>query len=160
MAQAHPKNGSHRATLRDDRHACSRLERRHRRDDEGERDAVNVVRDSEAVRPLDDHVVFACDFCEMLLFDAALLASLRKACGEDDDAANLAAGAGQYRFHYGSARDREHRAVDTLGQVVDGRHAGPSADLRPLRVDEVQGTVVACVVEVGEDTRAEGSGCG
>src|ERR1019366_1397190 len=57
-------------------------------------------------------------------------------------------------------RDREHCAIDTLGQVVDGRHTGPSADLRALRVDEVQGSLVTSIVKIGKNTCAKRAGCG
>lgn len=54
------------------------------------------------------------------------------------------------RIHHGRSQDGQNGDIDAVRQRLDAEHTGPRTDGVPLRVDQVDVTVVAEPVEVGE----------
>jgi hypothetical protein len=94
-----------------------------RREHERQRHAVDEVDHAQAVRPLEDHAVFAGDVGELLLLDAPFSAALRESSGEDDDSADAAAAAGGNALKHAGARNREHGAIHSMRKRIDRRQA-------------------------------------
>src|SRR4051794_25776622 len=105
----------HGATLRNDRDA--RTAKRMWLDGrEGQRDAVGVIDEAEAVWALDHHAAFAGNRRDGVLDRASPGAEFRKPCREDDDAADAARGATLDGLQNGGGWNPQHDTADAMRQ--------------------------------------------
>ena len=122
---------------------------------EGERHTIDVVDETEAVRPVHNDPGRPRQSHEPLLQRAALRARLSEAGGEDDGAADLAAPAGGDGLEHRLLWDVEDDNVEPWRQLVDGGHARMPADLGPGAADQMEVTREAGPLEVGEHITAD-----
>jgi hypothetical protein len=125
---ARPQGGvqhrRHGAALRHDADLAAAVERLRRGGSEGQRDAVDVVDEAEAVRPLDRDAVVAGDARDLVLQGAAVRARLGEARRKDDEGADTAGGAALDCVENAGARDRQHRAPTPCGKsAAEGSRA-------------------------------------
>ena len=122
---------------------------------ESERHALDVVGAAEAVRPFDDHAVLVGDARQFLLVAQAFLARLGEAGRIDHHSAAALRAQAAHGIEHEVARDRQHRAVDPLGQLVDRM-----IDLEPeqfvaFRIDRIDVAGELVLHHVAQQRRAE-----
>ena len=163
---ARPQGGvqhrRHGAALRHDADLAAAVERLGRGGSEGQRDAIDVVDEAEAVRPFDRDAVVAGDARDLVLQRAAVRARLGEAGRKDDDGADAARRATLDRVEDAGARDRQHRAIHALRQVGGRGQAGPPVDLLAVGVDQMDVARERKAIEIAEHgagERARRGGC-
>src|SRR5262249_32737969 len=106
-------------------------------------------------RALHRHAGVARDARKFVLLGAAFGTGLGEAGREDHDAADPARGAALHRVEHAGTWNRQHRAVDAVGQIGGGFQTRSSIDLRAIGIDQMDLAGEAEAFEIGENAAAE-----
>ena len=126
--------------------------------DEGQRHAVQVINAAQAVRAFNDHARRLSNTGHLLLLGQPFGPTFSKAGGKNHHRPGFATGQGTHGIQHGRLRNGQHGHIHPLGQVIDRGQAGATIDLGAFGVDEVDGTVKAVALQVGQQLGTQGTG--
>ena len=157
IKEGHAQNRRHGAGLRDDGDAGPAVEPGCGKLDKGQGHAIDEIDEAKTIGPLDHHAGFGGDAGDQRLFGRALGPAFGESRREDDGRAHLATGEGLDGLHDRCAGNGQNRRIHALGQIIDGRQAGPAPDLGALGIDKVNIAAETLAFEIGQHRGAKGA---
>ena len=125
---------------------------------EGERRADIEAAHADAVRPEHRDIRGLCGGGQLLLLDAARIADLCITRGEHDRRADAAPAQRRDRIDHHRLRNDQHGDIDAERQLVDARHARAAVELVARAADQMDRTVEAAALQIGEHGAARMAG--